>query len=144
MFEEDLVSSGFKINKRAIRDMTRDLEKEFAKNPIRIPIEADPSGALPPSTTVNNYNGPVVTVNGGHAQVAWGNDSVSQVQDRAEQIAPGYEELARIVTDLLASLDTFSLGEDENAVARENAEVLLAEIVKAEPDKSVLRRGITM
>lgn len=93
---------GFKINKQAIRKMTREMEKEFAKNPVRVPIEADPSvSRFPPATTItNNYHGPVVTVHGDNAQLAWDNQGVSQNRD----IAPGFEELAKVLTGLLASL----------------------------------------
>ncbi len=34
-------SRGFKINHDAIRQMSRELEREFAKNPIRVPIEVE-------------------------------------------------------------------------------------------------------
>lgn len=62
----------FKINKQAIRKMTQEIEKEIAKNPVRVPLEADPTGMTFPATSVtNNYHGPVVTVNGDNAQLAW-------------------------------------------------------------------------
>ncbi|WP_336627540.1 MULTISPECIES: hypothetical protein [unclassified Microbacterium] len=139
------MASGFKINKEGIRQFTRELEREFAKNPVRIPVEADSStvgaaGAL----TVNNYHGPVVTVTGGNAQLAWNNaGDVSQTQKKVEQIAPGYEDLARALTDLLAELTSFGLGDDEQE-ARSQAEAVLAEVVKTDPDQGVIRRGLTM
>ena len=68
------MAGGFKINKQGIRKMTRDIEREFAKNPVKVPLEADPGAvSLPAATTVHNYHGPVVTVSGYHAQIAWGN-----------------------------------------------------------------------
>ncbi|MGB3698593.1 MAG: hypothetical protein WBA05_14280 [Gordonia sp. (in: high G+C Gram-positive bacteria)] len=139
------MASGFKINKQGIRQFTRELEREFAKNPVRIPVEADSSGlAATNALTVNNYHGPVVTVTGGNAQLAWNNGGdVTQSQDRVEQIAPGYEELARALTDLLAELATFGLGGDEPEV-RAQTETVLAEIVKDEPDQGVIKRGLTM
>lgn len=61
-----------------------------AKNPVRVPLQADHSGLqLPAATTVNNYNGPVVTVTGDHAQLAWNNNDVAQNQTATEQVAPG-------------------------------------------------------
>lgn len=82
--------SGFRINKQAIRQMTREIEREWAKNPVRIPLQADSTGIdLPPAMTVNNYNGPVVTITGDHAQVAWNNHDVTLSQEPSQQVAPG-------------------------------------------------------
>jgi hypothetical protein len=139
------MASGFKINKRGIRQMTREIEREFAKNPVRVPLQVDPSGVqLPPATTVNNYNGPVVTVTGDHAQISWNNHDVTQSQEVAEQVSPGYEELADLVTRLLASLHELTLGPDDETEARATSETILREVVKAEPDKGIVKRGVTM
>lgn len=139
------MASGFKINKQGIRMMTREIEREFAKNPVQVPLEADPRAvSLPSATTVHNYHGPVVTVSGDHAQIAWGNGEVQQTQNRVEQVAPGYEELARLVTDLLANLANFNLDDAEEAEIRSNAENVLGEVVKVERDQGVIKRGLTM
>lgn len=139
------MASGFKINKQAIRKMSREIEREFAKNPVRVPLEADHRAvSLPAATTVNNYNGPVVTVNGDHAQLAWDNQSVTQVQEHSEQVAPGYEQLAQLLTDILASLSTFQLDETDGSELRENANLVLQEVVKSEPDQGIVRRGVTL
>lgn len=139
------MASGFKINKQGIRQMTRELEREFAKHPVRVPVEADPSNLILGSgTTVNNYHGPVVTVNGDNAQLVWNADGdVTQNHDHAQQIAPGYENIARSLTDLIANLATLDLGDDENE-AKWQAETVLAEVVKPDPDKGVVKRGLTM
>lgn len=137
------MAKGFEINNQAIRNMTREIEREFAKNPVRVPLQADPSAVMfPPATTVNNYHGPVVTVSGGNAQIAWGNDTVNQTQ--SQQIAPGYEELARLVTDLLANLGPFSLVAEDAEDVRSSAQMLLGEVVKEEPDRGVIRRGVNL
>lgn len=139
------MASGFKINKQGIRQMTREIEREFAKNPVRVPLQADPSGVqLPPATTVNNYNGPVVTVIGDHAQLAWNNQDVTQTQTNTEQVAPGYEAVADLVTRLLASLPSLSLDPDDETEAQVTSETILREVVKAEPDRGIVRRGVTM
>ena len=139
------MANGFKINKSAIRRMTQEIEKEFAKNPVRVPLEADSTGIFPQAaTTVNNYNGPVVTVNGNHAQIAWGNDNAEQTQNQVAQIAPGYEELARLITDLLANLSVFALDEDDKEDTLSSAEQVLGEVVKEQPNPAVIRRGLTM
>lgn len=139
------MASGFKINKQGIRQMTRELEREFAKHLVRVPLEADPSNlTLGSGTTVNNYHGPVVTVTGDNAQLVWdAAGDVTQNQDHAQQIASGYENIARSLTDLIANLTTLVLGDDETE-ARGQAETVLAEIVKPDPDKSVVKRGLTM
>mgnify|MGYP003414671679 FL=1 len=139
------MASGFKINKQGIRQMTREIEREFAKNPVRVPLQADSTGVqLPPATTVNNYNGPVVTVTGDHAQVAWNNHDVTQSQEKIEQVAPGYEELADLVTRLLASLPSLTLDPDDETEAPDTSETILREVVKAEPDRGIVKRGVTM
>lgn len=139
------MASGFKINKQGIRQMAREIEREFAKNPVQIPLQADPSDLrMPSATTVNNYSGPVVTILGDHAQIAWNNQDVTQTQASTEQIAPGYEELADLVTRLLASLSELGLEPDDEAEAHTTSEAVLREVVKAEPDRGILKRGITM
>lgn len=138
------MANGFQINKRAIEKMSRDLEREFAKHPVRIPLQADTSGInLPAAATVNNYHGPVVVVHGNNAQLAWNNGGkVSQSQDQA--IASGYEDLTRLITDLLANLDDLGLAASEADDVRETAETVLGEVVKEQPDKDVVRKGITL
>lgn len=138
------MAGGFKINKQAIKKMSRDIEREFAKHPVRVPLEADHRGvSLPAATTVNNYHGPVVTVNGDHAQVAWGNRDVQQDSDASEQVAPGYEQLAQLLTDMLASLSRLGLGEPDAADLRETAEDVLREVTHEEPNPGTVRRGVT-
>lgn len=128
------------IDRNAIARMTRDLQREFDKHPIRVPIEADPDAALPPATTVNNYNGPVVMVSGDNAQLAWNNDTVNQTQN--QEIAPGYEDLARLVTDLVANLDTFELDGDDAQDVLDSAQTVLGEVVKERPDQGIVRRSV--
>lgn len=137
--------ANIKINKQAIRKMSREMEREFAKNPVRVPLEAaPPAGAIPAATTVNNYNGPVVTVNGDHAQLAWDSQSVTQTQANSEQIAAGYERLAQVLADMLANLPSFQLNENDEAEIRENTNIVLQEVVKPEPDQSIVRRCVTL
>jgi hypothetical protein len=139
------MASGFKINKQGVRQMTRELEREFAKHPVRAPFEADPSNlAAGGGMTENSYHGPVVTVSGDNAQLVWGaNGDITQIHDHAQQIAPGYEKIARSLTDLMANFATLDLGDDETE-AKEQAETVLAEVIKPDPDKGVVKRGLTM
>lgn len=139
--------SGFKINREGIRRMSRELEREFAKHPVRVPIETDAQGRtwpLPSATTVNNYHGPVVTVNGDGTQLAWNSASVHQSRERVEQVAAGYEDLAQIITDLLANVDRLSLTEAEVEDLRSNADVVLQQVTTEDPDQGTIRRAVTM
>lgn len=140
----DAVADGFKINKQAIRKMTREMEKEFAKNPVRVPVRAEPSQTrFPSATTVtNNYHGPVVTVHGDNAQLAWDTQTVNKTQNR--DIAAGFEDLAKVLTGLLASLSAFNLPDDEAEDVQSTAEMLLGEVVREEPDNGMIKRGVTM
>ncbi|WP_327113996.1 hypothetical protein OHB12_33135 [Nocardia sp. NBC_01730] len=138
------MAKGFKINREGIRRMTREIEKEFAKNPVRVPLEADPDGIYPPAATVTNYNGPVVTVTGDHAQLAWNNDTVNQGQARRDEIAPGYERLAATLANLLAELARLPLNAEDSAEVRGQAEAVLAEVVNEEPNPGIVKRGLTM
>ncbi len=132
------------IDKNAIARMMRGIQQEFDKHPIKVPVQADPDFALPPATTVNNYHGPVVTVTGDNAQIAWDADTVNQTQNRIEQIAPGYEQLATLVTDMLANVDVLGLAADDAEELRRNADTVLGEVVKGEPDQGIIKRSLTM
>lgn len=92
------MAKGVSINKQAIAKIQRDLQREFDKHPIHVPVNANtPAGfghVLP--TTVNHYHAPVVTVHGDHAQVAWGDGSITQGQGDVSQVTEGYEALAQL------------------------------------------------
>ncbi|MBF6541221.1 hypothetical protein IU418_28905, partial [Nocardia farcinica] len=38
--------SGFKINRRGIQQMSREIQREFAKNPVRVPIEMESNSQI--------------------------------------------------------------------------------------------------
>jgi hypothetical protein len=139
--------SGFKINREGIRRMSKEIEREFAKHPIRVPIEAEPQGPawpLPSATTVNNYHGPVVTVNGDGTQLAWSSGSVQQSHEAIEQVAPGYEDLAQIITDLLANVTRLPLSDADLGELRSNADAVLQQVTTDKPDRSIVGRAVTM
>ncbi|MGW4330007.1 hypothetical protein ACWEKR_29440 [Nocardia sp. NPDC004573] len=138
------MASGFEINHEGIRRMAREIEKEFAKYPVRVPLQTTVDGIHPAVANVTNYNGPIVTVNGNHAQIAWNNSTVNQGQARNDQVAPGYEKLATTLAELLAGLPSFPLTDEDSAEVRANAETVLAEVVNEEPDKGIIKRGVTM
>ncbi|MGL5826773.1 MAG: hypothetical protein ACRCYU_18480 [Nocardioides sp.] len=137
------MGKGFEINRRAIQKMSKEIEKEFARNPVRVPLEADASGVTFPAAAVtNNYHGPVVTVHGDNVQLAWDNQTVNQTQN--QDIAPGYEELAKVVTGLLVSLPALGLSDADEQEAKATATTVLGEVVKDEPDQGRIKRSITM
>lgn len=137
------MGKGFEINRRAIRKIGHEIGKEFAKNPVPVPLESDVSGVrLPAGPVTNNYNGPVVTVHGDNAQLAWDNQTVTQTQ--SHDIAPGYEELAGVITGLLAALPALGLSDDDEQEVKSTAEAVLGEVLKDEPDQAPIKRGITM
>lgn len=140
------MAKGVSINKQAIAKLNKELEREFAKTPVKVPVVADPArGSIAPqSSTVNHYYGPTVTVNGNHSQIAWGDGGISQAQGNISQITEGYEDVADVVAGILSKLDSLPLNANENEDARSSAEELLAEVVKPEPDKGIIRRGATM
>lgn len=137
------MANGFEINPQGIREIQRELEREFAKHPIRVPLTVDAEGVAPPHGVVVNYHGPVVTVHGDHAQLAWNNETVNQHQD-VEDIAVEYAQLADVVTQVLALLDRLDLSQDDADDARSEARGVLTEVTNPSPDRGVVRRGVTM
>lgn len=137
------MASEFKINKQGIAKLQRELEREFARNPIRVPIVAEASIGGASGGMVVNYNGPVVTVNGDHAQLAWSNDTVTQSQSGSE-IAPGFADVADVVTKVLAALQVLGFSDGDANEVREQAEIVLKEVTKEQPDAGVVKRAVTM
>ena len=77
------------INRAGIAQMMREIQREFDKHPVKVPVESD---RLSTGTTTI-FNGPVLHGDANGAQLAWGNETVTQ--HREEQVAPGYEILAQ-------------------------------------------------
>lgn len=135
--EEDDVMASVSINKAAIAQMMRDIQREFDKHPINVAVQSE--GSFPAgSTTI--YNGPVIHGDANGAQLAWGNDTVTQ--HRQEQVAPGYEILAQALVSTLQQLPAAGLPaadqEDAEAAARE----ALHALTEGDPDSGVVRRAV--
>ncbi|WP_433272236.1 hypothetical protein ACQPZF_15840 [Actinosynnema sp. CS-041913] len=92
---------------------------------------------------VANYHGPVFHGDVKDAQLAWNNTTVTQNQAHTEQVAPGFEDVARVVADVLRRLSDLGLPAQDERDAAENANAVLAEVVRPEPDRGVVRRGLT-
>lgn len=139
------MAKGFEINPRGVRQLQKAIEKEFAKNPVKVPIVADaPTVRGARAAVVNNYHAPVVTVNGDNAQVAFDNESVAQNQARVENVAEGYAELAKVVGDIWRLAPQLHLEEDDEQILIESAEQVLNAVTAESPDDGLIRRGITM
>lgn len=132
------------IDRRALDKFVNNLQREFDKRPIRIAVEADVP-ELPhvgSGTTVNNYNGPVFNGDVSGAQIAWNNETVTQNQQNTSTVAPGYEALAKFVTDLLPQLPQLGLDRQDLQDAEAAASDVLAEITQPEPEPGRVRRTI--
>jgi hypothetical protein len=133
------------IDRRAIAKMMGKLQREFDKQgPLRVPIEADASGLpqLGTGTTVNNYHGPVFNADVSGAQIAWNNDTVTQnQQNTTSTVTPGYENLAKLITDLLQQLPQVGLEKPDLRDAEEAANDVLKEITGPEQPEPGRLRG---
>lgn len=132
------------INKREIARMARDIQREFDKHPIRVPVQADapePQEGFLAGTTI--YNGPVIHGNADGAQLAWGNNAVYQTQNDTEQITPGFEAIAQAVVSTLEQLPVVGLAEDDLQDAKFAADEVLAEVTEPEPDRPRIRRAVS-
>jgi hypothetical protein len=132
------------INKQEIARMMREIEREFNKYTIKVPVEVEqlklPKGFSTGGTTI--YNGPVIHGNANGAQLAWSNSTVHQTQARTEQIAPGFEAIAQAVVSTLKGLPTAGLPDEDLHDAEAVVEEALAEITQPEPDRGKLRRAV--
>jgi hypothetical protein len=137
-----MAPSGFKINKQAIARMTREIQREFDKHPISVPIQADAPELHHRGTTV--YNGPVVNVHGDRAQIAWGNRDVHQGSKEQQEIAPGFEAITQALVSTLEHLAEVGLNNEDRITAEDAASDVLSEVTKEHPDRGVIKRGIAI
>ncbi|MDQ0687509.1 hypothetical protein QFZ56_006472 [Streptomyces achromogenes] len=94
---------------------------------------------------VNHYDGPVFNKGVSNAQLAWNNETVTQNQQINDgSVAPGYEALAALVTDLLRQLPGAGLDDRDRADAAAAAEEVIAEITgSGSPEPGRVRRAVT-
>lgn len=150
---------GPNVNKRAVAELMGEIQREFDKHPVRVPVEAAPRAGVEATLRSardelenqlagrgsTNYYGPVINVTGDRAQLAWGNNSVVQGQDSVEQqIAPGFEQIAAAVARILQDLPAAGLPAEEAQVAEDAGEELLQEVVRDEPDGAVVRKALAL
>jgi hypothetical protein len=133
------------IDRRAVARMMKDIQREFDKHPIRVPVEVEDPKLLAesPSFGTRIYNGPVIHGNANGAQLAWNSENVSQTAvTRTEQIAPGFEAIAQAVVRTLEELPVVGLPEGEQREAEAAANEVLVEVTQPDPDHGKIRRGI--
>jgi hypothetical protein len=95
--------------------------------------------------TVNNYDGPVFNAEVSGAQLAWNATNVVQNQQlNTSTVAPGFEELAAVVADVLRKLPQIGLSQEDREDAEVVAGEVLAEITSPEPEKGKVRRALAM
>lgn len=94
---------------------------------------------------VNNYDGPVFNAEVSGAQFAWNNDTVTQNQQNNSTVAPGFEALAKLVTDLLRQLPQAGLADQDREDAESAAREVLVAITQPDPpEEGRLRRALAM
>jgi hypothetical protein len=140
-----------RINKRGIRQLMNEIQREFDKHPIRVPVEAESpvtdeivQAYGPPTSGTTIYQGPVIIGNADGAQLAWGNSTVQQTAvNRTEQVAPGFEAIAAAVALTRGQLPAAGLDEEDEADAKAVADEILMEVTQPQPDRGKIRRAIT-
>jgi hypothetical protein len=143
--EEGTDVPGFKIYPEAIEAMVEEIREEFAKHPIRIPVEADAptvQGRFG-DTHIYQGDGPIIQMSGDHAQLAWGTQGSVHQGGQSQEIAPGFELIAQAVASTLAGLSAAGLDEGDAREAQAAGEEALKEIEAGAPDRSRLRRAVT-
>ncbi|MEH0548148.1 hypothetical protein QA802_35320 [Streptomyces sp. B21-105] len=107
----------------------------------------DPDTAKMPNNPqqVNNYDGPVFNKGVSNAQFAWNNETVTQNQQINDgSVAPGYEALAAMVSELLRQLPEAGLADRDRTDAATAAEEVIAEITGSDsPEPGRVRRAVT-
>ncbi|MEU6218481.1 hypothetical protein ABZ845_13320 [Streptomyces sp. NPDC047022] len=94
---------------------------------------------------VDNYDGPVFNAEVSGAQFAWNNDAVTQNQQNNSAVAPGFEALAALVTNLLRELPQAGLADPDREDAESAAREVLATIARPDvPEDGRLRRALAM
>jgi hypothetical protein len=94
------------------------------------------------ATTYNNHVGPVFHGSVDGAQLAWNNQTVTQIRNETQQVAPGFEAIAEAVADTLRQLLAIGLPEEDQQDAEAVANEVLAEVVRDEPNRGRIRRAV--
>lgn len=139
---------GFKINKKGVQAMTRELAKEFSKNPIEIPVyasrldlsqgETNADGQRPASV-VNNF-----TINAApHSQLAVNAHEIHQEMNLSGSDEKT-EELKDLLTEIYQKIDSLNLSDEDELELSETISKASAEFSKQHPDKERLKDFIRL
>jgi surface antigen len=138
--------NGFHIDKRQIKKLTDELQREFNKHPVHVPLNAAPkrAGATTRPQTIVHHHGDTVTVHGNNAQIAVNSHGdVTQSQPATGTVAPGFEALAELLGAVLSNAPTFKLPPENEADLSEAVSQALNETTKETPDRTLIRRSVT-
>lgn len=124
-------------DKRAISKLMKNMQKEFDRHSIRVPVEAEPGTVASAGTTINN--GPVFNGSADGVQLAWENQHVHQEQN---QTTPGFEALADLIRNILQELPHVGLEPHEQQETQEAAHAVLHEVTQPEPDHGTIRKTL--
>ncbi|MFD0449059.1 hypothetical protein ACFQ10_52765 [Streptomyces indonesiensis] len=98
--------------------MMGEIQREMDKHPVTARVQADPDVSFGDTKV---FNGPVIHGDVRGSQLARGNNSVSQNQDKSNPVAPGFEAIARAVVDTLRQLPTLGVSDEDLEVPRLSA-----------------------
>jgi hypothetical protein len=96
------------------------------------------------ATNTSTYHGPVFHGDVNGAQLAWNNNSVTQNNNRIEQVAPGYEALAKAMTEVMSLVPGMNLSVEGHEDVEAASNEIVAEIVRDEPRPGPIRRALTV
>jgi hypothetical protein len=141
-----MTGRGFEIDRRGIEEMTRELQREFDKHPIRLPVMAGlPDLPDMAGGSVAIYNGPVIMGNADGAQLAWNSQSVNQSQnEQPRQVDERYTELAQVTAVILRNLDALGLDDEDQGAAAEAGQEILTQATGPSPDAGTIKRAVIM
>lgn len=135
------MASRYGVNPSGVERLMKDIQKEFDKHPISVPVNADnPDLKLRGDT----YHGPIININGDNAQLAWDNQSVNQTSmGSSGNIAAGFEPLSQAVVSILREIRSSGLDLGDIEEVEKAGNEILAEVVKEQPDQGVIKRSVT-
>jgi hypothetical protein len=87
----------------------------------------------------DRLDGPLSAGNAQGGQWAWNNRDVTQNQNNQE-VAPGFEPLAKAVAMILKQLPAFGLNPEDQQDIEEAANAVLAEVQQPQPEPRRIRR----
>jgi hypothetical protein len=127
------------IDKAAIERMARDIQREFDRHPVSVPIHCE-NPNLQVGGAVSHYHGPVFLGSADGAQLAWNSGVVNQTQ--TSDVAPGFEGIAEAVTELLRGVSEVGIGPEDVGAVNEAGIEVLTEVTQAVPDQPRMKRAL--